>query len=48
MQILNKNGEAVLEVYDAANNASWLSRDFNNSYEEIYWFKVWLLTLYFL
>ena len=30
MQILNKNGEAVLEVYDAVNNASRLTRDFNN------------------
>ena len=28
--MLNKNGEAVFEVYDAANNASRLTRDFNN------------------
>ena len=30
LQKLNKNGEEVLEVFDAANNVSRLTRDFND------------------
>ena len=30
LQKLNKNGEEVLEVCDAANNVSRLTRDFND------------------
>ena len=31
LQKLNKNGEEILEVCDAANNVSRLTRDFNDA-----------------